>query len=381
MHNGEAHAEAAGELVSVADFDEVFRSYAPRVRRLLERYFGRGSTHAEDLTQDVFLKAYQARATIDPDRPLWPWLRTITHRVAIDELRTPRRQREHLSDAPAMHMRSTSHASGDDPYDRYVAGEHSSALTAAFRELPPRTRQLVLLKDGGGWQYEELATLEGASVPALRCAISRARRALRESYVAELAWRGLAAIVGPFARPLARFAAPLVRSARDRARRVAAAPEFTTRFAEVVPSVSNAVVAAALFSAAINLGALPAGLGLETAAGANVPTRVATPVATGTPASAPVAGNDTAGSPTGVAPGPHSRAVDVDVTPPDAGIPGPHVVAGGDLRRNNHASTLTYNLGVYAGPWVFYVAGDPEIPCEDATCQQVIDAVRGPQAH
>src|SRR5262245_42184178 len=111
MQIRDSHAGVSTGLTE-ADFAEVFRSYGPRVVRLLERYFGYDSSQVEDLAQDVFLKAYQARATIDPDRPLWPWLRTITHRVAIDELRTPRRHREHLSDAPP----APRHSTGDDPF-------------------------------------------------------------------------------------------------------------------------------------------------------------------------------------------------------------------------------------------------------------------------
>jgi len=181
-------------VVGASSFEDLYRTYATRVRSVLLNRFRRDTSRVDDLVQEVFLRAYRARDAIEEGRDPWPWLCTIAVNLAIDEQRRP--QREYS--AELLSARSTD----GDPWEYYESAERSAAFKAAVGSLPARSRRLVLLKDAAGYDYDELAEADGTTVQALRCAVLRARRRLRDSYSAELASRGLAAITAPFSRLL-----------------------------------------------------------------------------------------------------------------------------------------------------------------------------------
>jgi len=179
--------------LGVSSFEDLYRTYASRVRAVLRNRFRRDAARVDDLVQEVFLRAYRSRAALEPGRDPWPWLCTIALNLAIDEQRRP--QREFATERLAATRSDES-----DPWEHYVASERGAALKAAMGQMSDRSRRLVLLKDAAGYDYEELAEVDGSTVQALRCAVLRARRRLRDSYSAELASRGLAAITAPIGR-------------------------------------------------------------------------------------------------------------------------------------------------------------------------------------
>jgi RNA polymerase sigma-70 factor (ECF subfamily) len=232
-----APVTALSDLSTRDGFEALYREYAPRVRRLLVRRFGHNPPLCDDLTQEVFLRAYRARDRFDTSLPVWPWLKVITTNVAIDERRRPAHERECGSDDISLTAGSTP----DDLFERFLAKERTKALAAALDTLPLRSRRLVVLKDAAGVPYEELADGDGVTVHALRCAVSRARQALRESYASELALRRLAALVAPFGRLLG------PRFARLRSRVESAALPSTTETIVAVVRTGGSAAASAVF--------------------------------------------------------------------------------------------------------------------------------------
>jgi len=225
--------------LGVSSFEDLYRTYASRVRAVLRNRFRRDSARVDDLVQEVFLRAYRSRAALEPGRDPWPWLCTIALNLAIDEQRRP--QREFAAEQLVLERSGES-----DPWEHYVASERGEALKAAMGQMSDRSRRLVLLKDAAGYDYEELAEVDGSTVQALRCAVLRARRRLRDSYSAELASRGLAAITAPFAR----FALPRFVSWQYRTRRTNEIGTMTTvaassGFAAIVVGVASLLPAGA----------------------------------------------------------------------------------------------------------------------------------------
>ena len=91
-------SESDEELASLARsgqikaFDELVRRHWAGIHRFLLGYLPHGSS--DDITQETFLRAYRKIEQYDGNRPFLPWLFTISRRLALNEIRSKKRQRE-----------------------------------------------------------------------------------------------------------------------------------------------------------------------------------------------------------------------------------------------------------------------------------------------
>ncbi len=75
------------QMGEVGSFEEIHRRYSGPVYGFLRKKLGNGSTEIDELYQETFLKLYQARARIDAQRPLAPWIFTLCRNILNDHLR------------------------------------------------------------------------------------------------------------------------------------------------------------------------------------------------------------------------------------------------------------------------------------------------------
>ena len=147
--------------------------YRDRLGRYAVRMLG-NRTDAEDALQETFVRGYRSlgRCT-DPER-FGAWI----FGILVNRCRTlggqrARRERLHVADEFALSRAATS----DDPAGRQALRE---AIDAALSRLAPVLREAFLLKFVEEMSYEEMATMTGASVSALKMRVSRARTELRQ---------------------------------------------------------------------------------------------------------------------------------------------------------------------------------------------------------
>jgi len=159
----------------VADGDcDAFTALDDRHRRPLTQYAGsllRRSEHdAEDIAQEVLIRAHEAlRGGHVPD-DLRPWLYRLTRNRAIDELRR-KRWTAHSLDA-------THGLSSDDrgePARALSRKESMRQLVDDIAELPARQREALIARELDGLRLEQVATQLEISVPAAQKLVTRAR--------------------------------------------------------------------------------------------------------------------------------------------------------------------------------------------------------------
>jgi RNA polymerase sigma-70 factor (ECF subfamily) len=187
-------------------FESLYREFAPSLRTFCRRRL-RDASLAEDACHETLLKARAAMGRFQTGTRVWPWLATIAARVCIDI------QRERSREIATETLVQPSEAS----IEELVAKRSDSDLISqALRSIPDRYRAPVYLRDLEGWSYEQISALTGATVPAVRTALMRGRRALR-SHIEQLVeaqggW-GASAVVPAlwlrFRHRLRRWAAPL----------------------------------------------------------------------------------------------------------------------------------------------------------------------------
>lgn len=149
--------------------------YRERLRRFLVTRI-RDPQAAEDLVQDVMVRALDGLDRHPPRGALLPWLFGITRNVLADYYRNARTSTTTEADIP-----------DPDPPDPTAEGEALSGLatcvTPFLSRLSDADRQLVEWHDREGLSGPEIAGRLGISLSAAKSRILRARRRLRDHFV------------------------------------------------------------------------------------------------------------------------------------------------------------------------------------------------------
>ncbi len=154
-------------------FKRLVERYQSRLFNFLYRYL-RDRETAEDLTQEVFLKVYQAAPRFEPRAKVRTWVFTIAYNLAVNELRRHRRRR-----LLGLLVREDRGATAIEASE---AGDHlelEETMTAALGLLPHNQRAALLLRVRDELSYQEIAEVLGVSRASVESLLFRARERLR----------------------------------------------------------------------------------------------------------------------------------------------------------------------------------------------------------
>ena len=160
---------AAG--ADVAAFEALYRRHHRRMHGVILRLVGHASARAEDLTQEAFVRAWQALPTFRFESAVSTWLHRMAVNTALMELRARRSRPQADDDEDALESLSMPDTAG-----RAVLGRD---LERAVATLPPRARAVLVLHDVEGWKHEEIAAELGMAVGSSKAQLHRARGLLR----------------------------------------------------------------------------------------------------------------------------------------------------------------------------------------------------------
>lgn len=150
-------------------FERLYRGNVGRIHALARRMAGEDL--AEDLTQEVFVRAWQKLSSFRGDAQFGTWL----HRLAVNHI---------LSRRAAERKREARSVTGEGVFERLAAPVSRSSgaaldLDDAVPRLPARAREVFVLYDVEGYGHEEIAGLVGISVGTSKSQLHRARMLLR----------------------------------------------------------------------------------------------------------------------------------------------------------------------------------------------------------
>lgn len=156
-----AVAAQQGDRVALAAW---IRKTQPDVWRLCAYLVDADS--ADDLTQDAYLRAYQALPSFRAEASARTWLLTITRRVCADAIRRRQRSRKVPWKAPS----------------ELVTPGHASTIEIAILldSLHPDRREAFVLTQLLGLSYAETAEVMNTQIGTIRSRVSRARAELAE---------------------------------------------------------------------------------------------------------------------------------------------------------------------------------------------------------
>jgi RNA polymerase sigma factor (sigma-70 family) len=161
-----------------AGSDEAFRVIHDRYRQRLFAYvrqmlWAGPRQDAEDLLQDVFVRAYGALRADARDVHLRAWLYRVAHNRCIDHLRRPVPPPADIFDLSRKPLR--------DPIEEAQRRDDLARLVEDVGRLPEQQRSALLMREIDGMSYADLASTLDVTVPAVKSLLVRARVGLVEA--------------------------------------------------------------------------------------------------------------------------------------------------------------------------------------------------------
>jgi len=170
-------------------FELLVRRYQARVLGHVARMVGQRDD-ALDLTQEIFIKVFQALDRYNAQYKFSTWLFRIAGNAAIDHLRKKRPRTVPLEASDPNSSRQVSsieYKSPElDPYADLRNTERGEAISRAIQELPPEFRELITLRHFAGLSYEEIAQVKEMPLGTVKNKLFRARAVLKERLSGEL---------------------------------------------------------------------------------------------------------------------------------------------------------------------------------------------------
>ena len=164
-------------------FGTLVEKYQKSVHALAWRKIG-DFHHAEEITQDTFLRAYQKLSTLKNPSQFPRWLYVIANRLCLNWLRKQKRhekQLQSLEDTPMEEVAESAYTRYELEQRETEATEHRFEIVEKLLEkLPESERTVVTLHYLGEMTTKEISKFLGVSVEAIRTRLHRARKRLQD---------------------------------------------------------------------------------------------------------------------------------------------------------------------------------------------------------
>jgi len=173
----------AGGMTDSVEFENFVRRHQDMVFGMAVRMLGDPS-EAEDVSQTVFLKAYERFDALRCSPAVTGWLRTVTTNLCLNHLTRFRARWKLFSqlrsggegrDRPYEDML----VANDDQSEDLARAEQNARLERGIRLLPPHQRVPIVLYHFEERSYREIADALGVSLGKVKTDIHRGREALR----------------------------------------------------------------------------------------------------------------------------------------------------------------------------------------------------------
>jgi RNA polymerase sigma factor (sigma-70 family) len=155
-------------------FAALVERYKDAVQNLAYRMLG-NVTEAEDVTQEVFVRAYTQLATYKPAHKFSTWLLSIASHLAIDQLRRRRFLALPLEDVPFLEWVADL---GTGPEQSALQGEQQDEIQSYLQRLPSKYRAVIVLRYWYDFSYEEISTALHLTPALVKARLHRARELL-----------------------------------------------------------------------------------------------------------------------------------------------------------------------------------------------------------
>ena len=159
------------------NFERLWQEHRPRIWRLVARLAG-STDLADDLTQEVSVRAFQAFGDFRGEAGAFTWL----YRIAVNVVNRQRERRRELLllDAPEVSQLPADEACG--PETMAFQADRRAAVWSAIGRLPEELRTPLVLHVYEELKYREVAAILNVPVGTVKSRLNHAMRRLREEF-------------------------------------------------------------------------------------------------------------------------------------------------------------------------------------------------------
>ena len=150
--------------------ERLYRTHVTRIHSLVRRMLD--ADQADDVTQDVFIRAWQKLSTFRGESAFGTWLHRLAVNVVLARRKTVGVERGRFinEDAPLDNISAKTHS---------PPPELSMDFEEALARLPEGARQIFVLHDVEGYRHDEIARMLGVVPGTSKSQLHHARMALR----------------------------------------------------------------------------------------------------------------------------------------------------------------------------------------------------------
>jgi RNA polymerase sigma-70 factor (ECF subfamily) len=163
-------------------FEAFVKAYQNMVFSTAMRLLG-NEKDAEDMAQEVFLKAFERFEELSASRTAGGWLKTVTRNMCLNHLTRYRARWRFFSEMTTDHgddEREVEWAAPDTHEADLAAGDRRQLLESALHKLPEAQRVPLVLYHFEGLPYEDIAARLRVSLAKVKTDIHRGRESLRK---------------------------------------------------------------------------------------------------------------------------------------------------------------------------------------------------------
>lgn len=157
------------------EFLETVLPFKDKVFRLAKRLLV-SSDEAEDATQELYFKLWKNKAKIETYDNVEAYAMMMTKNYCLDQLKSKR-----ASNLTLVHSNYKDESSSLQSKVEYQDG--ASIIKKMMNDLPEKQRMIIQLRDVENYEYHEIAEIMNMEATAIRVALSRGRKALREKFI------------------------------------------------------------------------------------------------------------------------------------------------------------------------------------------------------
>jgi len=171
-------------------FTDLFEQNKEKIFQLAYRFLG-NKVDAEDVTQEVFIRAYKNYNDFRNESEIYSWLYRIAINLCKEKIRYKQRQKKHTGGELVSIDHKIEDENGENmeqqfvdrtdrrPIDDLILKETQENIRKEIERLPQKYAEVIILKELENMSYEEISKLLNISIDVIGVRLIRARSMLK----------------------------------------------------------------------------------------------------------------------------------------------------------------------------------------------------------